>query len=66
MQIVEYSKVCKFLLHISMVCTYMLIGNISEIYTYVLFDVSVDYTCVIVYFVRSCSNIIRLHVIRVI
>jgi len=46
-KILDYSKVCAFLFHMSMVYTYVLIGSISEIYTYVLFDVaSVDvYLC---------------------
>ena len=46
-KLLSISNVCAFLFHVSMVYTYMLIVSISEVYTYVLFDVvSVDvYLC---------------------
>ena len=49
-KIIEYKKVHKFLLHMSMVYTYILIDSISEFYTYLLLDVvGVDvYLCTFV------------------
>ena len=38
-RLLNISKVCAFSLHMIMVYTYILIDSISEIYTYVPFDV---------------------------
>jgi hypothetical protein len=51
------SKVYAFSRNISMVYAHIFIDNITEVYTYVLFDVvSVDVYCVLVYCVCPCSK----------
>ena len=66
-KLLSISNICAFLFHMGKVYTYMLIGSISEVYTYVLFDVvSVDVYLCNFYFVCPCSNMIRLDVFRII